>query len=276
MSETPNSSPRKSVGVSELPIDELVHYGRQLGLDLDQKMGQGELLRRVRERQELLVELDREAMLDVVVWARRPVRASASKEELAEQIATIGRMKFKGLSDRGLIALARLRGVPVLSNTPRELIEAAMKDSEPLWQRVRRKRREVVGGLLDRMIAGRQEENVGDYRFLPEDKNAVSLKERIAENGFVGGIAHKLRGVADDYVREKLDEIETRIDRKLDEIDRRLGEWRDKEITNRLRIIKVTLVASVIVAILSLGYNYFKGCHADPVPPPANQTQVGR
>jgi hypothetical protein len=31
-----------------------------------------------------------------------------------------------------------------------------------------------------------------------------------------------------------------------------------------LRIIKITLVASVIVAILSLGYNYVKGCHATP------------
>ena len=53
-------------------------------------------------------------------------------------------------------------------------------------------------------------------------------------------------------------EIEARIDRKLDEIDRRLGEWRDREITNRLKIIKITLIASVFVLLLSLGYNYLK------------------
>jgi tetrahydromethanopterin S-methyltransferase subunit G len=74
----------------------------------------------------------------------------------------------------------------------------------------------------------------------------------------VGGIARTIRGVADGYVHEKLDEIEARIDRKLDEIDRRLGEWRDREIVNRLKIIKITLIASVFVFLLSLGYNYLK------------------
>ena len=76
--------------------------------------------------------------------------------------------------------------------------------------------------------------------------------------GVVGGIAQKLRGAADLYVREKLDEIERRIDSKLDEIDRRLGEWRDQEVRNRLRIIKITLVTAIIVAVISLGYDYIK------------------
>jgi hypothetical protein len=257
---------RKVVPVSELPEDELFLYGQQLGLNLDQKMGHGELLRRVRERQELLLELDREAILDVVVWARQPVRESASKEELAKQIAAITKMKFEGLSDRGLVALAKLRGVPARSSEPRELTEARLKDAEPFWHRVRRKRRQVVGGLLDKMITGRHEQAGEDYRFLPEEAAGPSLKERITEEGIVGGIAHKLRGVADDYVRQKLDEIETRIDSKLDEIDRRMGEWRDKEIANRLRIIKITLVASVLVTLLSLGYNYIKKWTAPPVP----------
>ena len=48
----------------------------------------------------------------------------------------------------------------------------------------------------------------------------------------------------------------TRIDRKLDEIDRRLAEWRDKEIANRIKILKITLWASVIVGIVSLIYAY--------------------
>lgn len=259
---------KKALGVSELPVDELVLYGRELGLDLNAKMGLGELRRRVRERQELLLELDREAMLDVAVWARRPVRESASKEELAKQIAAVTKMQFGGLSDRGLVALAKLRGVPAWSNEPRELTEARLKDSEPFWQRLRRKRREVVAGALERMIRGGQEEAGKEYHFLPEEGGGHSLRESITEGGIVGGIAQKLRGVADDYVRQKLDEIETRIDKKLDEIDHRLGEWRDKEIANRLRIIKITLVASVIVALLSLGYNYMKGCYAE-LPPPA-------
>jgi hypothetical protein len=55
----------------------------------------------VRERQELLVELEKDALLDIVVWARRPVRQSASKEQLAKEIAAIKKMDFAGLSDRG-------------------------------------------------------------------------------------------------------------------------------------------------------------------------------
>src|SRR5205085_3053300 len=99
---------KKAVAISELPVDELVHYGRELGLELDTSTPQGELLRLVRERQELLVELDRDALLDIVVWARRPVRASASKEQLAKEIANIKRMRVEGLSHRGVLALARL------------------------------------------------------------------------------------------------------------------------------------------------------------------------
>jgi len=71
-----------------------------------------------------------------------------------------------------------------------------------------------------------------------------------------GGIAGRLKKSADSYVNQKLDEIEARIDRKLDEIDRRQGDWRDKEIANRIRILKITLWASVIVGVVSLIYSY--------------------
>lgn len=248
---------KKAVGISELPLDELVHYGRELGLELDRTTPQGELLRLVRERQELLVELDREALLDIVVWARRPVRASASKEQLAREIASIKRMKMDGLSHRGVLALARLRGVPAREDQSIEEIERLMRAHESLWDKVQRRRRKLIASVIGRMVDGNQE---GEYRFLPEDKAIApsSLKEQIVEEGVVGGIARRLRGVADDYVREKLDEIELRIDRKLDEIDLRLGEWRDREIANRLKIIKYTLVASVLVALLSLGYDWIK------------------
>ncbi len=42
----------------------------------------------------------------------------------------------------------------------------------------------------------------------------------------------------------------------MDEIDRRLAEWRDKEIANRIRIMKITLWVSVIVGVVSLIYSY--------------------
>jgi hypothetical protein len=254
--ESGRPEPAKTSALSDLPVDELIVYGRELGLDLRPDMEQGELLRRVRDRQQLLHEIDREALLDVVVWARRPVRRSASKEQLARSIASIYRMDFHGLSDRGLVALGRLRGVEARPDEPRADIEHRLRDQEPLWDRLRRRRRKVMGSLISRLVASpHPDEEDEDYRFLPEDRTAPSLKEQIADEGVVGGIARRLRGVADDYVQQKLDEIELRIDAKLDEIDRRLGEWRDREIANRLKIIKMTLIASILVALLSYGYS---------------------
>jgi hypothetical protein len=108
-----------------------------------------------------------------------------------------------------------------------------------------------------------------DYRFLPPPPGAAdssastvgsvkpgSIKDEIEESGLFGGISNRIKKTADQYLNQKLDEIEARIDRKLDEIDRRLAEWRDKEIANRIRILKITLWASVIVGIVSLIYTY--------------------
>ena len=92
----------------------------------------------------------------------------------------------------------------------------------------------------------------------PPPSRAGSIKEEIEESGLFGGIAGRIKREADVYLNQKLDEIESRIDRKLDDIDRRLTEWRDKEIANRIRILKITLWASVIVAGLSLVYSYVK------------------
>ncbi len=105
--DTPSSPPT----LSDLPDDELQAYAADLGLDLEQDVPRGELLRRIRQRQELLLDLSREAMLEVVIWGRRPVRKSAGKEALARQIAKVHRVRFDGLSDRGLGVLARLRGL---------------------------------------------------------------------------------------------------------------------------------------------------------------------
>ncbi|NLX13583.1 MAG: hypothetical protein GXY44_08020 [Phycisphaerales bacterium] len=247
---------QQSIALSELPVDELIRYGCDLGLGLDARMGRGEMLRLVRQRQELLLEIDREALLDIVVWARRPVRQSASKEQLVKEIATIGKMDFEKLSDRGLNAYARLRDVPLYTGEPRPDIEARIRVYEPIVDRLRRKRRRVVGALIGKVVSGPKHPKDEEYRFLPEADGGPSLREDISDEGVVGGIARRLKGAADDYLRTKMDEIEARIDRKLDEIDLRLAEWRDREIANRLKMIKITLVASILVALLSLGYNY--------------------
>lgn len=272
MSDRPDSShssfnPAESL--SDLPHDELLRYGRELGLDLDAAMDSAEIVRRIRLRRELLVELDREAMLDVVVWGRRPVRKSAGKEHLAREIARIQRTGYEELSTRGLVVLAKLRGLATKpGDTADELIDA-IRESDGVWKRITEKRRKWIGSVLSRVIEGKKSDESEAYRFLPEegsplsDAQKTSLKSQVETHGIVGGIAQRLRGAADDYIQIKLDEIEARIDAKLDQIDRRLGEWRDREVANRLRILKITLGFTVLVAILSLGYNYAKR-HVEP------------
>ena len=256
-----------SASLSDLPLDELTSYAQDLGLAVEPGVAQGELLRLIRDRQELLLGLSHEALLDVVMWARLPVRRSASKEALAKQIATIVRTRYEGLSERGLVALARLNGLDADDREPRAAVERRLRRQGGLWARVRRKRRAVVGAMIGKLLDGGDAS--GAYHFLPEDVAGERLKDAVRDVGVVEGIAQKLRGAADHYIEQKLDEIEYRIDAKLDEIDRRLGEWRDQEIKNRLRIIKITLISAIVVAGLSLGYDYLKsrGPAADgPVP----------
>ena len=253
MSQHPTSG---SPLISDLPADELASYARRLGLDVDPHATRSELLAMVRARQELLLGLDRRALLDVVVWARVPVRESASKEELAEAIALVQRAKFKGLSDAGLDALARLRGVEKVPSEPRVKLEKRLRRRTGLLTRLGQKRRVMVGRFITKLLEG--EEAEGPYRFLPEEAGRPSLQQAIEKEGVRQGLARQIRGVADQYVAEKLDEIERRIDEKLDQIDQRLGEWRDREIHNRLRIVKITLVATIVVAAISLGYDYLR------------------
>lgn len=241
----------------ELPLDELIQYGCSLGLALPPDVAEGEALRLVRARQELLVELDREDMLEVVRWLRQPVRRSAGKEQLAQLIARHQPVSFTGLSARGLDALARLSGVEPIHGEDRTALERRLSKAGGYWARFRRLRRRAAGALVARLVASHTSGKRNPYRYLPEEDTA-SIKQEIEQTGLVEGVARKIRGAADDYVREKLDEIERRIDRKLDEIDRRLGEWRDREVTHRLRILKITLLFSILVALLSLLYDYLE------------------
>lgn len=78
-------------------------------------------------------------------------------------------------------------------------------------------------------------------------------------------VADKLRGVADEYIAAKLDEIEARVDAKLDHIESRVDQklqslheqfrvLRDQEVRHRLRLLNLTLAFAVLVAIISLIY----------------------
>lgn len=265
------STPRQ---LSELPKDELETLAEELGLAARKFKTPQDLVSAIHGRRQLIAALDRDALLDVVRWGRRPVPINATNEQLAHEALKIKSMRFDGLSERGLLALARLRGVELEPGDAVPAIVKKLKKQEGFFTRLNRKRRAVLGSIVSNMIG--ESDQSAEYQFLPPAEGAQAgtsattqatagvgsrdrtIKEEIEESGLFGGIASRVKKSADQYINQKLDEIESRIDRKLDEIDRRLAEWRDKEIANRLRILKITLWASVIVAALSLIYSYLK------------------
>jgi hypothetical protein len=252
--------------LADLPADELERLAEELGIEPKGHKTKLHLVAAIEERKAAVAAMDREAMLDVVRWGRRPVAVNASKDQLALEIARIKSMRFDGLSVRGLMVLAAMRGIKVTGKEPPEAVAKALTKQEGFFARLSRKRRAVVGKWVAGMI-GEEQPADGEYQFLPPEQQASNpgtppparkekLAEEIEESGLFGGLASRVKKTADVYLNQKLDEIEQRIDRKLDEIDRRLGEWRDKEIANRIRIMKITLWASVAVAALSLLYSY--------------------
>jgi hypothetical protein len=271
-----SAAPRQ---LADLPRDELQTLAEEFGLEARRFKTPQELVSAIHVRRQLIASLDRDALLDIVRWGRRPVPINATNEQLAHEVLRIKSMRFDGLSERGLIALSRLRGVEIGEGEPVPAVIKKLKKKEGVFAKLNRKRRAMLGSLVSNMIG--EDDKTAEYQFLPPSDGAQTtatavgpapaaqsgtippprertIKEEIEESGLFGGIASRVKKTADQYINQKLDEIESRIDRKLDEIDRRLAEWRDKEIANRIRILKITLWASVIVAALSLVYSYLK------------------
>lgn len=274
---TAGAAPAKppATQLGDLPADELERLAEEFGLEPKGYKSRQHLVAAIHERRQLIASMDREAMLDVVRWGRRPVPLNASREQLALEIARIKSMKFEGLSPRGLFVLARMRGLKVSGTESIDAVVRLLHKNEGFFARMARKRRAWVGRMVAGMLG--DAETDAEYPFIPPNTPAGSggsatgasggatapaaapggnIADEIEEQGLFGGLASRVKRTADSYLNQKLDEIEQRIDRKLDEIDRRLAEWRDKEIANRIRIIKITLWASVAVAALSLLYSY--------------------
>jgi hypothetical protein len=280
-----SSSAGVSRQLAEIPKDELEHLAEEYGLDPHDYKSRQHLVAALHERRQVIATMDREAMLDVVRWGRRPVTANATKEQIAMEIARITSMRFGGLSQRGLVVLGWMRGLTVEANEEIPVLVRKLKKQEGFFRRLNRKRRAWLGSMVANMIG---EEDNSDYQFVPPAASdapsagassgatrSATIKEDIEEAGLLGGIASRVKKSADSYLNQKLDEIEARIDRKLDEIDRRLAEWRDKEIANRIRILKITLWVSVIVGAFSLIYSYVQ-LYFPKGGVPTNTTHVGK
>jgi hypothetical protein len=270
---TPTPEPA-IVRPSKLPADELASLAADYGIDPTRHRRRADLVAALAQRRRLIATLDRAAMLEVVRWGRRPVPADADRERLALEIARVRRWQYDELSQEGLRVLAALRGVQLAGDeSPRWLVRR-LRRGDGLAARLNRKRRAAVAVLAAKVVGEDESVDADDrrYAFLPSDSTQAAgkapcppgqsvqetLRRRIEERGLFGGLADRVRQSADSYVNQKLDEIEARIDRKLEEIDLRLAEWRDKEVANRLRILKITLWASVIVSIVSLAYAYLR------------------
>lgn len=125
----------------------------------------------------------------------------------------------------------------------------------------------VVLSALDRLIGAPKPDAASPPP--PDGAEFVKAAETPAEAerrlGILHGVTVRLRGAADEYIAAKLDEIEARVDVKLDEVEKRIDEkivelheqvrkLRDEELRHRLRILKITLIFTVLVAAFSLGY----------------------
>jgi hypothetical protein len=255
-----------STQLGDLPLDELESLAEEFGLEPEDFKSRQHLVAAIHERRQVIASMDREAMLDVIRWGRRPVPVNAPKEQLALEIARIKSMKFDGLSPRGLVVLARMRGIACTGRESIDVLVKKLHRHEGFFARMARKRRAWVGRMVAGMLGEVEPET--EYQFLPPQQGSGAssqagsgsgnIADEIEEQGLLGGLASRVKRTADSYLNQKLDEIEQRIDRKLDEIDRRLADWRDKEIANRIRIIKITLWASIAVAGVSLLYSYIK------------------
>jgi hypothetical protein len=251
----------------DLPREELDDLADQLGLDPRAYRSRQYLIAAIHDRRQIIAEMDRDAMLDVIRWGRRVVAMNATREQIAQEIVRIQSMRFAGLSQRGLAVLGKLRGLDVAPEEPVPQLIHRLKKQEGVFTRLKRKRRAMMGSFISKMVGDQPAQPdappllpgpTDSPSTAPPPPRGASVKEEIEDAGLIRGITGRIKKTADSYLNQKLDEIEARIDRKLDEIDRRLVEWRDKEIANRIRILKITLWASVIVAALSLLYSYIK------------------
>lgn len=244
-------------GLAGATIEELQTLATTLGLDVDGEVDRRRLASLIRRRRDMIQHLDGGAVQELAVWAGVRLDDQLDAETLVQRIGVYRVRPLDDLSVHALLVLAALRGISVPSGASRQTICERLRRYEGFWGRMRRKRRKIVASLLYRALESTPPDRV-TAEADEADEAATTLREHIEDQGVVGGLATKLRGVADDYVARKLDEIEARIDHKLEQIDERMAEWRDREISNRLKILKLTLIFSILVALVSLGYDYLR------------------
>jgi hypothetical protein len=281
------TSPGRQLG--DLSEDDLKGLAEMLGLEPRDFHSRERLGAAIHHRRQIIAAMHDDALVELLAWTGRGAPPAATKEWMAIEIAASRSMRFRGLTQPALAALAALRGLDVRGDESKETLIRRLKKQEGFFAKLNRKRRALLGSIVSNMVGdslastsapandhGAKAPAAGadPMASSPASPRQATIKQEIEEAGLLGGLAGRIRKSADSYVNQKLDEIEARIDRKLDEIDRRLAEWRDKEIANRIRILKITLWASVVVAAVSLVYCYVQAYWRPAEIQPQNIRQV--
>jgi hypothetical protein len=258
------TSPAPPPELSDLTETDLRVAAESLGMNPDLFKSRQHLVAAIHQRRAAIAATDAEAFEEAMTWAGRWVPPNATKEQLAAELSHVRSMRFGGLTQRGLTALAVVRGIPVRGDETTEVLKQRLKKQEGWFAKLARKRRALLGSIVSNMIGDTgtpPPPPSGSAPAAPPSQplgRPATIKHDIEDAGLLGGLAGRVKRSADTYVNQKLDEIEARIDRKLDDIDRRLAEWRDKEIANRVRILKITLWVSIVVGAFSLVYAYIQ------------------
>lgn len=165
---------------------------------------------------------------------------------------------------------------PPPSDEPERQLGASASRGRSLFQNAARyvqgMARDVAAVAIGRMIGERGDDappngDTADAHAAGDADTAARAEPGNARVHILHGVADRLRGAADSYIAAKLDEIEARVDIKLDHIEERIDakivelhrqvrEMRDQELRHRLRLLKITLIFTVLVAVLSLGYKW--------------------
>lgn len=157
---------------------------------------------------------------------------------------------------------------PSPSKTPENAEGRPSKPTRGSWlggffEGARQMGRDVVSVAMGRLTEPPEAETTAAE---PEPGSDPAAAKRVS---MAHAVAEQLRGAADSYVAAKLDELEARVDEKLDHIEGRIDEkivelhkqlaqMRDRELRHRLRLLKITLIFTVLVALLSLLYKWIE------------------
>lgn len=277
------------------PTDErLVAEARRLGVRDPESIPTDELEQTVVRRLNTIDEAEPETLRSILEWAGENVDSAIAddRRRLAERIV---RLRLDGLDelDRTQIeTLLRLHDIPFDDEMSDRRLRRLLQPGNRLRRMMRRTRRRLAGYIVNKALHSmRGEPEQPEPGVAPDDEQEESpvegteregepkrengaaaeptngekararklaADEHIKRKGLVQGLTSYVRGTVDEYVAQKLDEIEARIDEKLDQIDRRMDDWRRRELAHRLRILKITLVVTAAVAIVSLVYELIK------------------